>query len=632
MTAAPRSLHIPLLLASLVGLLALFSAAPDLAGATDVGSSFFRPFSGGQDSGTPAEGCSAENKDSTCGCDPDVQCCTKGQGTSNTDGPNANQQTGTQGDPVWVATGRQFLRRTDLVVNGVFPIEVVRRYDSQSRYDSPLGYGWAFTFDQRLFEYPNGNLVLRRACGERTVFLDAGGAHQPPPERAEVVTQTATGYTIRERGGRKAEFDFAGNLTALVTPQGNRLEFTYSPTHVPLIGSSPFSVDPGRPLTVSRAPQLEQIAEKLADGTVTGRSVTFAYSPTTGRLTSVTASDGRVVHYEHDTVDVDGQTLTQGNLVRVVGLEAIEEAYAYEDPHDVHNVTSIQHGQGTTPVVNTYDDQDRVIRQEFGENVTVGPTTTFDGQVLTFDYALETDPGTPVEFITTVTRRIIDGVDAQANPINERFATTVYEFDANHRYVTIVDALGNRWEYDRTGGFITQLRIHHNQGTVAAPTLVLQKTIDYGYNTDGDLTSSAVTLSGTGETVTQSWTWDQGWLASQQVVSSADPTKVFRTEFTFDREDDLDPTSAPINIRERRRRKDDGTFAVTSFAYDANRQLETITPPAVVPDDGLQIVRTYYDGSEPGQESSVGLLKGTHLEVGGTKDEHLERAFTYDAR
>ena len=64
------------------------------------------------------------------------------------------------GDPVSPYSGKLTLRHTDLVVPGVFPIRMVRRYDSQARYDPPLGYGWAFTYDTRLYEYPDGSVVM----------------------------------------------------------------------------------------------------------------------------------------------------------------------------------------------------------------------------------------------------------------------------------------------------------------------------------------------------------------------------------------------------------------------------------------------------------------------------------------
>ncbi|MCP5059620.1 MAG: RHS repeat protein, partial [bacterium] len=98
----------------------------------------------------------------------------------------------------------------------------------------------------------------------------------------------------------------------------------------------------------------------------------------------------------------------------------------------------------------------------------------------------------------------------------------------------------------------------------------------------------------------------------------------FHTDYTFHR-------AGPdiTNIKEIKRLDDDGSvLETTAFTYDLNGQLETITPPAVSPADGLKIVRKYF--AVPA--ASVGLLEEIELEVNGSPDPHLKRSFTYDAR
>jgi hypothetical protein len=73
----------------------------------------------------------------------------------------------------------------------------------------------------------------------------------------------------------------------------------------------------------------------------------------------------------------------------------------------------------------------------------------------------------------------------------------------------------------------------------------------------------------------------------QQVISSAAPTKLFRTEYTFYR----DAGGRPTNIHEIKRRRDNGTYQVTALAYDVNGQLASVTPQEVSPADGLRLVR-----------------------------------------
>ena len=70
-------------------------------------------------------------------------------------------------DPIWTKDGSLHLRYTDMVLGSVMPIQVTRMYDSRSEYDSAVGYGWAFMHDRRLFEYPDGSVIIRSGCGRR---------------------------------------------------------------------------------------------------------------------------------------------------------------------------------------------------------------------------------------------------------------------------------------------------------------------------------------------------------------------------------------------------------------------------------------------------------------------------------
>jgi hypothetical protein len=55
-------------------------------------------------------------------------------------------------------------------------------------------------------------------------------------------------------------------------------------------------------------------------------------------------------------------------------------------------------------------------------------------------------------------------------------------------------------------------------------------------------------------------------------------------------------------VHEIRRRRDDGSFETTELLYDANGQLAVVIPPAVDPDGGLGVVRSYVIRSKtPGE-------------------------------
>jgi len=504
-------------------------------------------------------------------------------------GPSSSDP-GTGGDPVYLFNGRHAQSQTDMVVNGLFPIAISRRYDSRSIYDSSLGYGWALNHDRRLYEFPDGSVTIRYACGSRDRFVFTGGAYVTPTggRQGDLIGNPDGTFTYTRSDGSREFFDAQGRLTAVQDKYGHRHEYTYDPAgKLPLTGTSPFSVDPTTPMTVAYVYRLMRIDERAADGVLTGNYVTFAYDASTGRMSSVTSSDGRTVSYVHDATG----GLTQGNLVQVNGLEGIVTTYLYEDTNDTHNLTSLQEEAGATPWVTSYDTQDRVSQQTHGND--------------TFTY----------NYVVDLTETIITHTIRDANGLNPYDVATTYYFDANGDVTRTRGALGNEIEYLRDAqGDMTTKNFYENEGTVAVPNLVLKRTITFGYDALSRRTAESVTLD-TGETVTRSWTYDNGWLESEQVVSSADPGKLFRTEYTFYR----DGQDVPTNIESIKRRKDGGTFQTTSFFYDAkNRLMETVSP------DGQKIVNLYEAGSL--------YTTKRYYEIGAAESPFMRMRYAYDAQ
>ena len=466
----------------------------------------------------------------------------------------------------------------------MYPIRVTRRYDSQTQLDTPLGYGWAFEFDRRIYEYPDASVVVRHGCGYRERYVFSGGAYVQPlgGMQSRLIENPDGSFELRHTNGNRDYYDSQGRLTAERDRFGNRHEFTYDAAgKVPLTGTSRAAVDSSAPMVVALNYRLTRIDERGVDGALTGRYVTLAYDATTGRLTTVTANDGRSVTYQHD----QSGGLTKGNLVQVNGLEGITATYAYGDPYDSHNVTSITESQGSTPIVNTYDDQDRVIRQEEGT------------RKIEFNYQI---PLTK----TVVTKTIKD-----QNGLNPYTAVTTYDFDTSGRITKITDALGHetRDTYNAAKFLERRERWRNVSGT-----LTLQRAQNWTYDASGRKLSESVTLD-SGEVITRSWTYDHDWTKSVQTVSSAAPTKFFRTEFTFYYGSD----GAPTNIKDLKRRKDDGSFQTTTNTYDARGRLLTTTLP-----DGVKVVNEY----------TGDFLTKTYYEVGGAPIPQLTERFDYDAK
>lgn len=519
----------------------------------------------------------------------------EGDGSQGTDGdsaaggangcPEEDTDTGSSGDPVVLYDGRLEREETDLQVNGLFPITIVRRYNSASTYDSPLGYGWSLNHDRRLYEYPDGSVVVRYDCGWRDRFVFSGGAYVSPQDGREgrLVEHPDGTFVYTRPNNSKEYYDAQGRLTAMQSRTGQRLEYEYDPAgKLPLTGTSPTAVDPNTPMVVGYTHRLTKIKERAFDGVLTGNFVTLEYDENTGRLSAIESSDGRRVTYHHDATDGG---LTAGNLVRVDGLEGIVKTYAYEDPNDPHNLTSNQPQAGSLPWAHVYDDRDRVIAQSRGNDS------------YSFEYV--------ADFIeSAVTHTIRDPDD---NILHQ--ARNTYLFDTMGRVETRRDPDGNEVRYERDGfGELTRRTFWENQGTVASPDLVLIRAINASFDPEGRLLNTSTTLD-SGETITRTYTYDHGWLASFQMVSDAEPAKVFRTEYGFHRDAD----GAPTNISEIRRRRSDGGFDVTQFEYDAkNRHAATVLPDGqriviLYEDDSLFVTKQYYEVD--GAESPYGLLR-----------------------
>jgi RHS repeat-associated protein len=485
-------------------------------------------------------------------------------------------------EPINYWNGRESFTVTDLVVGGKLPIEITRRYDSQSDFDSPLGYGWAFDHERFLYEYPDGSVIIRLSCGVRERFVASGGTYQSPSGGVlgSLVQKPDGSFELSYADGARDYFDSQGRLIAAQSRRGDRHEYTYdSRGKLPLTGTSRASVDPSAPMVVAHNHRLTRIDERAANGALTGRHVIFSYDETTGRLTTVTANDGRSVSYQHDST----AGLTRGNLVQVNGLDGAIATYGYLDPNDQHNVTSITKAVGRTPIINTYNNQDLVIRQEEGT------------RKIEFNYQIPLAK-------TVITRTIKD-----QNGLNAYTAVETYEFDATGRTTKRIDALGNevRYTYNAVKD-LTRKEIWQKNGT----TLALLQAANFTYDTAGHKLTESVTLD-TGEVVTRTWTYDHDWVQSEQSVSSVTPAKIFRTEYTFF----YDGEGRPKAIESKKRRRDDGSFQTTSYTYDARNRLLTTTLP-----DGVKVVNEY----------TGDYLTKTYFEVGGSEIPQLARRFEYD--
>jgi RHS repeat-associated protein len=464
----------------------------------------------------------ASSADSQCG---NNMCCTT-----------------TAGNPIDLWNGREFFTHTDLVLPGLMDISIQRSYDSQAQYDSALGYGWALNYFMRLYEYADGSVILRRECGVRRPFVYDAGAYQTPAgETGTLVKNVDESWTYWEKSGEAYHFDIEGKLTEIVSPQGPKLAFSYdSRGKLPLIGLSPYAVDPGTPREIAQEFRLIQIDEYDGSAQATGRWVSLNYDEGTGRLTGLNDSAGRTVQYVHDTL---------GNLEQVFLPENETQTFAYQDPNDPHNATTLTHrgcpSCGTGTIINTYNADDRVIRQEHGMHVI---NVSYD-----------------IPYVqTTVTEKTYDDQGVLLHT-----AVEIVEFNELGNALVETDPLGNQIVYTRDSRMnITRKEIWEDQG---GPELVLVYAEDKTYDAQ-DNVLTYTEAAGFPEERTTTYTYDTyGRLETISVPSVVNAQENKVTTFTYDGNDNL------LTRTEQGYLGDGTPFAyTTTYTYTSNGQVETI--------------------------------------------------------
>ena len=507
------------------------------------------------------------------------------------------------GGNVSYRTGYESFVREDLVVNGIYPIEIKRQYMSNSTYDSPLGYGWSFNHDLRLFEYPDGSVIVRTGCGVNYKFLYTGGNAYQAEVGTDVLTKNSSdnSFDLTYLNSARDHFDSQGRLTEAWDTKGNRLEYLYSAEKMSLMGSSPYGVDKARPITVAYVYQLEKIRERLASESLSGNYVDFTYSVTTGRLTGIASNDGRTVAYVHD--DAGGGN-TKGNLLQVNGLEGEVSNYKYEDVLDInvsplvfkdhHNITEIKHSTASEPIILEYDvaAEDRVIKETIGF------------QEFTYDWT-----ASPLR--TTVTEKITD--DVGLTPV---LAVREYAFDANGYISELKNGFGHKITYTNdANGNSTLILFEENTGTLASPVYAEVRTINATFATNGDKLTENITLD-SGEVHSFTWAYDQTRLTVKTAASSAPGSSLVKTENVFNH----DIEGKPSTLRAKKRYLDNGIdYLETRYTYNEIGNVLTTT----LPDD-------HVIANEYGAAYAERYVTKMYHKVAGVTVPDLEETYEYD--
>lgn len=451
-------------------------------------------------------------------------------------------QIGAKGQQIFFFDGSEFTREIDLRLEGIMPIVVERSYNNQSTLDTPLGYGWDYTYNEHLYTYADGSVIIRRDTGFKERFVLTGNAFVSENGRTGTLAQGSDGtFTYTPLRGNIRLFDRDGRLVRLTDPHGNSLRMQWSDNKMPLSGQSPYSVNTTATMMVANSYQLLRVEEWTSADSSTGRYVQYNYHATTGRLTSISDSTGRTVSYQQDA---------KGNLTRVDFPLGLYRTYSYTDSNDGHNVTATARGYGqntaVTQVQRTYDSSDRVTREDYAQGY------------MSVGYTIPLQKTTVTQYIRT------------SSGIATQTAQKVYEFNPAGHLLKIADD-EKILEYKRDArNNIIEETLSQNKGYYYNPSPVPYRTITREYDGSNNLTRQQAYLLQSGEVITDTFTYDQGWLTSQQRQSSAAPGTLHRTVFELEYRD-----GRPLQVAAVKTLVSgdaNGNYLTTRFQYDANGQ------------------------------------------------------------
>ncbi len=333
------------------------------------------------------------------------------------------------------STGNKHVSQTDISLAGsVSNLSFTRHYNSQSKENFSLGYGWSFSENEHLKIIEGHHLIiLTRSDGHMIHFAynDATDAWINRTDQTSRIVAVADGYKLKFPDSDVTFFDSDGRLLVKRDPNGNTLTCTYS----------------------------EDTLVSLTD--TFGRSLRFLYSPD-GKLQTMVTPAGDFI-YSYDDND---------NLLSVQRPDNTILHYLYEDPNDIHNLTGIVNENNIQTLTVGYNKQDRVVSSAFAdgaEQVTIKYLPGYKRIVtnslgVATTYQLEARHG--IALVRSMTGPGCSSCDSDNNTeyvYNSRFQevqvrdgnghATLYEYDEHGNRTRMTEAAGSSlarttsWEY-----------------------------------------------------------------------------------------------------------------------------------------------------------------------------------------
>ena len=253
---------------------------------------------------------------------------TSGQDDNDEDNPNDDDNQDEDEDPVELLTGNLRYQNEDLAyLSGQSRLGLIRYYNSQDRYNGPLGYGWNFNFNMKAIlvsEESQSYVIVRDFSGVRYKFKkNTDGSYQSPPGWFLQLTKDAEGrFQLTKPSGEIYNFDTVGDLVRIGSCcRPDRLDLIYD-------------------------------AQKRLVSVQDSHAGSFSLSYNNqNKVVSIEDHGGRQVFYSYNEEEELKEFLGPGGQIL---------RYSYDENH---NLTAVLNGLGEVLLQNEYDDKDRVVEQ-----------------------------------------------------------------------------------------------------------------------------------------------------------------------------------------------------------------------------------------------------------------------------
>jgi RHS repeat-associated protein len=492
-----------------------------------------------------------------------------------------------------VASGNLLVRSTDITLPGVRSQLILgSAYNSlllgTAVQTGSLGHGWRTRFgaDVRLYPADDATVTFVAPDGTVGVFQPSGTGYTSPGEFKATLAHDGSGWKLTDHGsGQVLTFLSSGLLDKLTDRNGNVIDVAYDANG----RQSQITGDTG-PATIRavRTPAgsngfIASLQQTSTAGTT--RTLTYTYD-SAGNLTRITDPIGKVFTFGYDAG---------------------------------HQLTSIQTPTTETPTsaTVTYDSQHRVtaLTRLWGTKSTNLATTR-------------------LSYVSTTQTQVADANTDQAQPVSAVPHTT-YTFNSDKRVTQTTDPAGN-----------SRSKTYTPFQDVATSTTAEGGTTTNTYGANG------------GESVTQSVspTGTSASFAYANPATPSNPTANFQPSsttdgqgnaslFTYDGAGNRSSTTNATAAKASVAYNSDGTVKSstdpangtnsTTYGYDADKQLTTITPPT---GNTLGIRRFTYDAfgriatadDGRGKVSTFGYDLDDRITSTGFNDGTVTVTMTYD--